>query len=117
MAFADPQSITVNGVPKSMPRVLNDGKKSIYSNADGTYTMTISHAQQKDKIRTVVRVDQRKVVADPLTTENDYQTLTTMHIVERPVYGFSATELEHQLLALEGWQDATNIGKLYGQES
>lgn len=115
--FADPQSITVNGVAKSMARVESTGKKAIYSNADGTFTMTISHQVLKDKIRTLVRVDQRKVVADPLTAVNDYATLSTMHIIERPLYGFSATELEHQLVAQEAWQDATSIGKLYGQES
>lgn len=115
--FTDPQSITVNAVAKSMPRIDSDGTSAIYQTADESFKMTISHQKSAKRIRSVVRVDQRVIAADPLTAVNAYQTLSTYLVIDRPVTGFSVTQLDYQLAALEGWLDSTSIGKLYGQES
>lgn len=116
--FTDPQSITVNGNAKSMPKVEQDGKKSIYNSADGNFKMTISHQiVAGGRVRSMVRVDQRAVVADPLTAVNDYETLACYLVIDRPEEGFSATEVNYLVAALEGWIDSTSIGKVFGLES
>jgi len=116
--FTDPQSVTVNGNAKSMPRVETDGKKSVYLSADGNFKMTISHqAVAGDRFRSMVRVDQRAIVADPLTSANDYETLSFYFVVDRPNVGFSATEVGYLVTGLETWLDSTAVGKLFGLES
>jgi hypothetical protein len=63
------------------------------------------------------RIDQRKVVADPLTSVNDYETLSFYFVIDRPIYGFSSTEVEQLIAGLKTWLDNTAIDKLYGLES
>lgn len=115
--FSDPQSITVAGSAKSMPRVSSDGTKSIYQNSDETYKFTISHTASGNRIRSMARVDNRAVVADPLTAENDYQTLSFYVVIDRPAYGFTSTNVNDLVAAVKTWLDATAVGKLYGKES
>lgn len=115
--FADPQTVTVNAVAQTMPRVETDGQKSVYSKADGSYKLTISHSLQKDKIRSVARLDFRAVVADPLTAVNDYETQTTYLVIERPNYGFTMVQLEQQIAGFKTWLDNAAIDKLFGTES
>lgn len=121
MALADPQSVTHNAVAKSMPRVEVAPKKAIYQNADETFKLTVSHQIQGGRDSQVksalVRLDQRKIVTDPLTSTNDYGTMSIRVIIERPLYGFSMTEMEQLVAALTGWLTVANVDKLYGEES
>jgi hypothetical protein len=52
-----------------------------------------------------------------LDNTNDYDTQSTYTVVERPEFGFSQTELEHQLLGLNAEQDSAFVGKIYAGES
>lgn len=116
--FADPQSVTVNAVAQSMPRVQIDGKKCIYQKSDGTFTLTISHqALSNDRIRSMARIDQKAIVPDPLTSVNDYETLSFYFVIDRPNAGFSSTQVDQLITGLKSWLDSTAIGKLYGQEA
>jgi hypothetical protein len=119
--FADPQTITVNSVAQPMPRVLSDGTKSVYQKSDQTFTFTVSHqslrAGGKDRVRSMVRVDQRAIVPDPLTAVNDYETLGVYLVIDRPLAGFSSTQVDQLIAGLKTWLDSTAIGKLYGRES
>lgn len=116
--FADPQSVTVNAVAQSMPRIQIDGKKCIYQKADGTFTLTISHqALSNDRIRSMARIDQKAIVPDPLTAVNDYETLSFYFVIDRPTAGFSSTQTDQLIAGLKTWLDSTAVGKLYGQES
>jgi hypothetical protein len=116
--FSDPQSITVNSVAKSMPRVSTTGTASVYKKADETFQMTISHTKaQGGRIRSVVRVDQKAIVPDPLTSVNDYETLTVYTVIDRPLAGFTSADVNYLVAALSGWLDSTAVGKLFGQES
>lgn len=115
--FADPQSITVAGSAKSMPRVSSIGLKSIYQNTDETYKFTISHTESGDRIRSMARVDNRAIVADPLTTVSDYQTLSFYFVIDRPQYGFTSTNVNDLIAAVKTWLDSTAGSKLFGKES
>jgi len=115
--FADPQTVTVNSVAKVMARVLSDGKSATYQLSDQSFKLTISHQLSNQRIRSMVRIDQRAVVADPLTAVNDYETLSFYFVIDRPEYGFSSTQVDQLAAGLKTWLDTTAVGKLYGQES
>lgn len=117
MAFADPQSVTVNAVAQSMPRIESKGTSATYSKADGSFKLTISHTPTKDRIRSMVRIDQRAIVADPLTAVNDYETLTYYLVIDRPSYGFTMTQVEQLVAGLNAWVTTGNVDKLFGVES
>lgn len=115
--FADPQTITVNAVAQVMPRVESNGTSSKYQKADGTYTLTISHQGSKGRIRSMSRVDQLAIVADPLTAVNDYETLGFYVVLDRPEYGFTSTQVDQLIAGFKTWLDAGVIAKLFGRES
>lgn len=118
MAYADPQSITVNAVPKSMPRISSGESQSVYKTADDEFSMRISHQTSKSRKRRMVRIDQKVVAADPLTAENTYQTAGIYLVVDEPEFGFSDTELGYLVSALSDWLAAgTNTAKLLGSET
>lgn len=118
MSLADPQVVTVNAVAQSMPRTEIKGTSATYQKADETFRLNISHQVTKDRrIRSMARIDQRAIVADPLTAENDYQTLSFYVVLDRPNYGFTQTQCEQLITGFKTWLDNTMVGKLYGQES
>ncbi|DAD49916.1 TPA_asm: coat protein [ssRNA phage ESO000] len=115
--FADPQSVTVNAVAKSMPRIETKGNSSTYIKDDQTFKLTISHQQSGKRIRSMVRIDQRAIVPDPLTSVNDYETLSFYFVIDRPEVGFSSTEVNYLCQGLVTWLDSTAVGKLFGLQS
>lgn len=115
--FSDPQSVTINAVPYSMPRTETSGKKTVYSASDGNHTLTISHTPSKDRVRSMWRLDERAVVADPLTSVNDYENCGIYLVIDRPIYGFSMTRIEQIIAGIKTALDNTAIDKLFGQES
>lgn len=116
--LTDPQVVTVNAVAKSMARILVDSKgKTTYVNADGTFTLTVSHTLSGQRVRSLVRIDQKAIVADPLTAANDYETLSFYFVIDRPEVGFSSTQVDQLVAGLKTWLDTTMVGKLYGREA
>lgn len=115
--FADPLTITINGVAKVMARVSSQGTSSIYQTADGNAKLTISHTEDKTKVRSLVRLDQRKVAADPLSAENVYVPYVQYTVIERPLFGVTQTEINDTNTGFEAFIDSTVIGKLFGKES
>jgi hypothetical protein len=115
--FADPQSVTVNAVAQSMPRISTGTNSSVYQKSDETFKLSISHQKTKDRIRSMARIDQRAIVADPLTSANDFQTLTFYVVIDRPFYGFTSTQTDQLITGFKSWLDSTAIGRLFGQES
>lgn len=115
--FTDPQSITVNAVAQSMPRVETNGRKSVYQKGDETFTLTLSHTRSGDRLRSMARVDQKAIVPDPLTSVNDYETLSVYLVIDRPDAGFTSTQLDQLITGFKSWLDSTAVAKLYGQES
>lgn len=117
MAFTDPQSITVNSVAKSMPRVKTEGSRSEYAMADETFRMTISHQESKSRTRRMIRVDQRVVATDPLTSISEYKTLGVYIVIDEPEYGFADADIDYVVQALKTWASTANVLKVLGSET
>jgi hypothetical protein len=65
----------------------------------------------------MARIDQKAIVPDPLTAVNDYETLSFYTVIDRPLAGFSSTQVDQLIAGFKTWLDSTTIGKLFGQES
>lgn len=109
MSLATPQEVTVNAVATDLNRVSDDKTASIYSNADATLKLKVSHQPGKNRIRRMVRLDQTKIAADPLTALNSYQAAGVYLVVDEPSVGFSDTELDYLVDALILWLTPANI--------
>lgn len=115
--FADPQSVTINAVPFSLPRILIGNGESTYRAADDTVQMRISHQDSKGRKRHMVRLDQTVIAADPLSAENTSQKAGVYLVIDEPSFGFTDTELDYIVDALVAWLTSGNIAKLLGSES
>lgn len=121
MALADPQVITVNAVAKSMPRIPQQSPETLYQMNDLTFSLKIKHTpfkqDKKSRIKSLVTFIQRAVVADPLTSVNDYETVAISVQIDRPEVGFTSTQIDQMVAGFKTWLDTTMVGKLYGRES
>jgi hypothetical protein len=120
MAFSDPQSVTVNAVAQSLPRVSTGLNESSYRKEDGSYRMTIRHSYGK-RVRTNIRLDNVKLAADPFTPSiNKEINVNVGFTIDRPVAGFTNAEIKYVADALVAYLTASsgaNVTKLLGGES
>lgn len=115
--FSDPQSVTINAVAKSMPKISAKDTSAVYQGADGLFKLTISHTPSKDRVRSMVRLDQKAIVTNPLDSTNDYDTLSFYTVIDRPNFGFTTAQVEYIVAGLIAWLSAGNVDKLVGLES
>lgn len=116
--FTDPLVITINSIANSCPRVETVGRKSIYSSNDGSLIRTISHTNQgPQRVRSLVRTDQRLYVADPITSVEDWQQMAVYTVFERPITGFTLVQFENLIVGHQASINSGAIAKIYGQES
>lgn len=118
MAFTDPQSVTINAVPYTLPRVSTEATKSVYSTADELLKMTVSHIKTKDRTRSMIRLDKTVVAADPFDASKSYsQSLGIYVVIDRPKFGFTATDMDFVVQALKAWATTANVLKVVGTET
>lgn len=60
MAFADPQTLTINAVANTLPRTSSGTNSGVFTKDDGTVKLSIQHASGK-RIRSSARVDFSKI--------------------------------------------------------
>ncbi len=120
MAFSDPQSLTINGVATSFPRVNVESGLSEYLVPDGSLKFSIAHTNGSRKSHRV-RVDTQKTAADPFTTGNNRAYAASVSLViNEPALGFTDAELAYLVAALAAWLTAStnaNTYKVLGGES
>lgn len=114
--FADPQSVTVNSVAQSLPAIKREDFSSSYRKDDGSYTLVVSHAEGK-RNRRVVRLENRKVAADPLTADNVEYSMSVYLVIDTPPVGYTNAEAKDIALGLTAWLSSANILKVLGGES
>lgn len=93
MALSDPQSVTIDGVAISLPRVFTEGNQSRYKNTTSGVEMTVSH-QYAQRTRRVVRLDKSLIVPDPLHTGiNLMQRGAVYTVFDVPQMGFTPDDM------------------------
>jgi len=116
--FTDPQTLTIATVANSLPKILQEGTTSRYQKSDGLLSLAIRHTPAKDqRMRSLVRVDFSAVVTNPLDSTNDMDSFSFQIVLDRPLQGFTNTQMSDVWAALKAWLDSTALAKLIGQES
>lgn len=117
--FSDPQSLTINAVPHSLPRVSSGSTSGIFRKDDGTVKLTISHAENK-RLRRMARVDHSKLATDPYVAGNQLPVNMAVYLVaDVPLLGYSVVEQKQVIDAFAVWMTASsgaNITKFLGGE-
>lgn len=120
MAFADPQSITINAIANTLPRVSSGVSSGAFASGDGTVRLTVSHSIGKRSRRTI-RLDHSKVAADPFVTGvNGKYSMSTYVVVDTPPVGYSNAEIKQIVDSLTAYLVATSgarVAQLLGGEN
>lgn len=112
MSFADPQSITINAVANSLPRISSGLNSGIFSKDDGTVKMTVSHAYGK-RTRRTIRIDHQKVAPDPfLASTNTKYSMSTYIVVDVPLVGYTNAEMKQIIDGLTAYLTASTGAKI-----
>lgn len=116
--FSEPQSVTVSGAAKSLPRVSFGDRKGIFENASTGHTLSVTHVNGK-RNRHTVRLDITKTAADPLLDGVSRQySMSAYLVLDKPLVGFTAVEAEANAKALVDWfAVAGNLTKIVNGES
>lgn len=117
--FTDPQTLTINAVANTLPRTPTGANAGQFTKDDGNVKLTVSHQLGKRNRRNV-RVDFRKVAADPLSTGfNKEYSMSAYLLIDTPVVGFTIVEQKQIVDALTAWLTAStgaNVTKVLGGE-
>lgn len=116
MAFADPQTITINAAAQTLNRVKDDGFASVYQTDDGNHKLTISHQESKGRVRRMCRLDKKVVAADPLNAVNTYQTAGVYIVIDQPLYGFTSSDIDYLVQGFKTWLSSANVQKIVGNQ-
>jgi len=120
MALADPQTVTVNAVAKSLPRVASGDYQGVFQDLADGLVLRVSHTQGR-RNRDVVRLEISKISADITVPSNNVPySMSVQLVMDSPSQGFTTTELTNNLKALVDWFSATsyaNVTKVVNKES
>lgn len=121
MAFADPQSVTINAVAQSLPRVPAGVGAGRFLKEDGNVELTIRHSASAKRARHNIRLLQRKIAADPLATGINFEASASVSLtVDCPRSGFTNTEIKYIVDALTAYLTASSgakVTQLLGNEA
>jgi len=111
VAFADPQSVTINAVANNLPRISSTGTASVYRKDDATVSLGISHNNGK-RIRRQVRLDHKKIAPDVFTSDNVEHSMSAYLLVDVPTYGYTVAEQKQIVDGLTAYLTASSGAKI-----
>lgn len=116
--FSDPQTITIDGVAKTLPAINRGETSSTYRKADGELTFTVSHQKTgKGRYRHLIRVDRSVIGTDPFTSNNmEFQDAVYL-VIDRPSIGIDNVDVRKLALGLVGFATSGNLDKVIALES
>jgi len=113
MAFSDPQSITINSVAISLPRVSSGAFTGQFQSNDGLTVEKIAHTTTKNRIRRSLRFDVAKIAADPLTAgQNNRYSMSAYLVVDVPVTGYTVAEAKQLVDGMMTYLTASSGAKI-----
>jgi hypothetical protein len=108
LAFADPQSVTINAVAQTLPRVSTEGSAGTFRKDDGNVELFVSHQYGK-RNRRVLRLTHRKIAADPLISSTSViYSMSASLVLDIPVTGYSVAEAKQIVDALTAYLTASS---------
>jgi hypothetical protein len=120
MALSDPQSLTINTVATSFPRISQGQGSGSFRTSDGVYQVDVNHIYGR-RNRTQFRLTQTKTTADTLVPANNViASASVILTVDAPKFGFTNTELKYLVDASSAFLAASSgavVTKILGGES
>lgn len=120
MAFADPQTITINAVAKTLPRTGSGLDNGVFTHSTGEVKESISHAYGK-RARRTLRIDHKKLAADVMDSSlNVPYTMSCYIVVDVPLAGYTIAEQQQVVDGFTAYLTASSSAKvtqLLGGES
>jgi hypothetical protein len=120
MSFSDPQSVTISGSAKSLPRVSSGQDSGKFATADQLTKLTVSHNYGK-RTRHMIRLDDSKIAADPLAAgQNIPVSMSAYLVVDVPLTGYDQTAQKAVVDALTAYLTASTgarVAQLLGGEN
>lgn len=116
--LTDPQSITVNTVPVSLPRIAQTPNGFVtYADIDGQFALQISHDKgTKGSDRHVIKCSEVKPVTQPDGSSID--RIASVHtVITVPKEGFTSEQVDDIREALAGFLTNANVIRILGFES
>jgi len=112
VAFADPQSVTINAVAQSLPRVSSGVNTGSFRKDDQTVALTVSHTYGK-RTRRQIRLDFDKVAADLFQADvNLKYSMSAYIVIDTPEVGFTLAEQKQVVDALTAYLTASSGAKV-----
>jgi hypothetical protein len=116
MAFADPQSVTINAVAQSLPRTSSGVESGVFTKDDATVKLSISHQYGKGnnaRTRRQLRLDHQKYAPDPLVSaQNVLRSMSVYIVVDVPKQGYTVVEQKQIVDALTAYLTASSGAKV-----
>jgi len=124
MAFADPQSVTINAVANSLPRTGLGMGSGVFTKDDGLVVLGIStrggNSAGPKRRQTRARLDHSKVGADPFNGSlNAKYSMSISIVLDTPPVGYTVAEQKQVVDGFLAWATASsgaNITRLLGGE-
>lgn len=111
MAFADPQSVTINAVANSLPRISSGVNTGAFQKDDTTVALSVSHQYGK-RTRRQLRLDHSKIAADVFTSDNVKYSMSAYLVVDVPETGYTVAEQKQIVDALAAYLTAASGAKI-----
>jgi hypothetical protein len=115
--LADPQSVTINAVAVSLPRVGMTQTGNTYTDATGLVTMMVKQNTTATRFRREIRLSQKKIAADPISSVNKEIGHSVYLVIDEPRWGFTDAEIGYYIDALKAWLTSTNYNKVLTGEA
>jgi hypothetical protein len=115
--LADPQTITIDGVAVSLPRIKIEGTKTTYQSADGLHRLIVSYTDAKGNTRYLVRYEEDAVSSDPISAVNKKVSADVYLVIDQPSFGIDDTRVAKICAGLFSLLDATMLGKVLGNQT
>lgn len=117
MALADPQSVTINSVAKSLALSSRSADLSVYKHATEGIQLELRKLFGPKTFRVQARLLQTRLDADAWNPAINSLSQTDAYLVIRgPYYGYSASEVQKNVEGLVDWLSDATIAKLIGGE-
>jgi hypothetical protein len=110
--FADPQSITINSVATTFPRMGADLDHGIFRTTDGAYSLDISHVYGK-RTRRTARIDYKVLAPDVMDSSvNTPYSASCYMVMDTPQVGISRAQAGIIAGAFFNWASASSYAAL-----
>jgi hypothetical protein len=111
VAFADPQSVTINSVAQTLPRISSGVNTGAFQKDDTTVKLSVNH-QYGSRTRRQIRLDHKKVAPDVFTADNTTYSMSAYLVVDVPTTGYTIAEQKQIVDALTAYLTASTGAKI-----